>query len=248
MKKKQQNNNVTLFNKLSTFEGQPLEINVNAEGFNSSYHAFRTVTSRIRNIKNENYRAVYLTASDFGGLTINFDKGKKLQLIVDLEFYYVYGFLIGNDVFGFNGEGASGLQKLGFDVTTISYGDGYTDIRNQSHKEGLPDVTTMKVRLNTLIGSMTNLIDPKISFDKKSNDILVTFWSLIEGIRFAKISNTIEDLLVNHPVSAVYNDFYDLAVKWAKLSVAAAEEGSLNPDIAVYELHRIHRHSGELKS
>ena len=30
------------------------------------------------------------------------------------------------------------------------------------------------------------------------------------------------------------------------LWVAAAEKGVLNPDIAVYELHRIHRHSGEI--
>ena len=93
---------------------------------------------------------------------------------------------------------------------------------------------------------MTNLINPDISFDLKSNDILVTFWSLIEGIRFSKISDTINTLIQNQSVDQVYDTFYSLAVIWAKLSVAAAEKGVLNPDIAVYELHRIHRHSGEM--
>ena len=245
MAKSVTSNNVSLFQSLSTFKGQKLQLSLD-EKFSSNYYAFRGVTSRDRVINNQTYRAVYLSESDFGGLTISFDGNKQLQLIINLEFYYVYGFLIGETVFGFQGEGVEGLEKLGFDVTPISYGDGYSDIRAQSRKENLPDVTTMKVRLSTLIDSMTNLINPDISFDQKSNDILVTFWSLIEGIRFAKISNTIEDLLQDHPVDMVYDTFYSLAVIWAKLSVAAAEKGVLNPDIAVYELHRIHRHSGEL--
>ena len=158
----------------------------------------------------------------------------------------MYGFLIEDTVYGFQGEAIEGLKKLGFEVTPISYGDGYTAIRQQSEKEHLPDVTTMQVQLSTLLTSMENIINPDISFDKKSNDILVTFWSLIEGIRFAKISNTIGDLLKGNTTTSVYDEFYKLAVIWAKLSVAAAEKGVLNPDIAVYELHRIHRHSGEI--
>jgi hypothetical protein len=239
--------NTSIFNTLATLQGEKLEICLDTN-FSASLHIFRSLTSRIRYVNNEAYPVVYLSASDFGGLTITFGDNKKLQLIVNLEFYYVYGFLIGNDVYGFQGEGIDGLEKLGFTVTPISYGDGYSAIRQQSHKEGLPDVTTMKVRLSTLLTSMENILNPAISFDQKSNDILITFWSLIEGIRFAKISNTIEDLLENQPVNDVYDDFYKLAVIWAKLSVTAADKGVLNPDIAVYELHRIHRHSGELKS
>ncbi|WP_299683549.1 ribosome-inactivating family protein [uncultured Dokdonia sp.] len=239
--------NTDIFKSISTLHGETLEIQLN-ENFQCSLDGFRKATSRIRYINNEAYPAIYLLASDFGGLTITFGDNKKLQLIINLEFYYVYGFLIGNDVYGFQGEGISGLEKLGFDVTPISYGDGYSDIRRQSQKEHLPDVTTMNVRLSTLLTSMENIINPDISFDQKSNDILVTFWSLVEGIRFAKISNTIEDLIENQPVSAIYDDFYKLAVIWAKLSVTAADKGVLNPDIAVYELHRIHRHTGELKS
>ncbi len=247
MMAKAKSDNSAIFNKIATFQGQKLEINLD-NSFNTSLDSFRKVTSRIRNINNQNYRAVYLSESDFGGLTINFGKGKKLQLIINLEFYYVFGFLINDEVYGFQGEGITGLEKIGFKVTPISYGDGYSDIRAQSDKEHLPDITTKKVRLSTLLNSMNNLIDPNISFDLKSNDILVTFWSLVEGIRFAKISNTIEDLLEGQTTSVVYDEFYSLAVIWAKLSVAAAEKGVLNPDIAVYELHRIHRHSGEIIS
>lgn len=239
--------NIDIFKGISTLHGEVLEIRLDND-FQFSLDGFRKATSRIRYINNEAYPAVYLSENDFGGLTITFGDNKKLQLIVNLEFYYVYGFLIGNDVYGFQGEGMTALEKLGFNVTPISYGDGYSDIRRQSQKEHLPDVTTMKVRLSTLLTSMENIINPTISFDQKSNDILVTFWSLIEGIRFAKISNTIGDLLENQPVTAIYDDFYKLAVIWAKLSVAAADKGVLNPDIAVYELHRIHRHTGELKS
>jgi len=239
--------NTSIFKTLSTLKGEQLEITLD-KNFSTSLQRFRSATSRIRRIKNEAYPAVYLTASDFGGLTITFGNQKKLQLIINLEFYYIYGFLLGDDVFGLQGEGIEGLEKLGFTVTPISYGDGYSAIRYQSQQKGLPDVTTMKVRLSTLLTSMENLINPAISFDLKSNDILITFWSLIEGIRFAKIANTIEDLLEKQPVNSVYDDFYKLAVIWAKLSVAAADQGVLNPDIAVYELHRIHRHSGELKS
>jgi len=36
-------------------------------------------------------------------------------------------------------------------------------------------------------------------------------------------------------------------IRFAKLSLAAATDGVLNPDIAVYELHRMHRHTGELR-
>ncbi len=245
--RKSTNPNTALFKKLSNFQGQSLEINLNSD-FDASMDAFRSVTSRMRRINGQNYPAVYLTDSDYGGLTFNFGRGRKLQLIMNLEFYYVYGFLIGTKVYGFQGEATAGLESLGFTVTPISYGDSYTDIQEQSVKEGLPDVKTKKVRLSTLLQSMSNIINPSISFDLKSNDILVTFWSLIEGIRFAKISNTIEDLLVEHPVNAIYDEFYKLAENWANLSVDAANKGVLNPAIAVYELHRIHRHTGEQKS
>lgn len=239
--------NKAIFNKIATFQNHKLELALD-ETYGNSLDVFRKLTSRIRRINREDYRAVYLSSSNFGGLTIKFGKNKKLQLIINLEFYYVFGFLIGNKVYGFQGEGVEGLEKLGFKVTPISYGDGYSDIMAQSKREDLPDVKTKKVRLSTLIHNMHTLINPKISFDLKSNAILITFWSLIEGIRFAKISNTVEDLIGHDPATAVYDDFYKLAIVWAELSVAAASKGILNPDIAVYELHRIHRHSGELKS
>ena len=229
------NNNSSIFEGLSTFEGQKLELNLD-ESFDASYDAFRKVTTEIRTINDTDYRAVYLQDTDYGGLTINFENGQKLQLIMNLEFYYVYGFLIGEEVHGFAGEGAEGLRGLGFDVIDIPYEDGYTQIRAQSTKEGLPDVTTKRVKLSLLYESMTNINNPDISFELKSNDILITFWSLVEGIRFAWISNIIDDLINDKPTTAIYDDFYKLAVNWKNLSVAAADKSAYNPVLAVYEL------------
>jgi hypothetical protein len=231
----QTNNNSSTFKKLSTFEGQELEINLD-ESFDASYDAFRKATSKIRKINDTDYRAVYLPSTTYGGLTINFENGQKLQLIMNLEFYYVYGFLIGDTAYGFEGEGAIGLKSQGFDVTLIPYGDSYTDIRAQSTAEGFPDVSTKRVKLSLLYKSMENIINPDISFKLKSNDILVTFWSLVEGIRFSRISNTIDDLLNNHPTTDIYDNFYQLAENWKNLSVAAADKSTYNPVLAVYEL------------
>ena len=231
----QSTTNKSLFESLSTFGNQKLELKLDAD-FDSSYDAFRKVTSKVRKINNMNYIATYLPSTAYGGLTIHFGKNKKLQLIVNLEFYYVYGFFIGDAVYAFQGEATEGLKGLGFDVTGIPYEDGYTDIRNQSTKMGLPDVTTKRVKLSLLYQSMENLINPAISFELKSNDILVTFWSLVEGIRFAEISNTIDDTLNEQPTSLIYNDFYYLAKNWKNLSVAAADRRVYNPVLAVYEL------------
>ena len=65
------------------------------------------------------------------------------------------------------------------------------------------------------------------------------FWSLIEGIRFAFISKSVDDQINGDGTNDTYQSYYDLAEKWADLSVAAAQKGELDPAIAVYELHRI---------
>lgn len=236
------NNNKSIFESLNTFNGQQLELNLDAS-FDTSNDAFRKATSEIKTIYDQMYRATYLPETAYGGLIINFGKGQKLQLIMNLEFYYVYGFLIGDTVHGFEGEAAEGLKSLGFTIVPIPYGDGYSDIREQSTKEGLPDVTTKRVKLSLLHQSMENIINPAISFELKSNDILVTFWSLVEGIRFAWISNIIDDLLNSESTTAIYNDFYHLAQNWKNLSVAAADSRAHNPVLAVYELDSLDTNS-----
>ena len=67
----------------------------------------------------------------------------------------------------------------------------------------------------------------------------MVFWSLIEGIRFAEISNAINNTINGSGTSLTYADFYHLADDWADRSVDAAHKGKLDPRIAVYELHRI---------
>ena len=165
----------------------------------------------------------------------------QLRLIVNLQFYYVYGFyLVNAKVYAFKGSSKKELTKFGFDCDTIPYGDGYYDIKAEIGETVFNELLNTEVSLTQLISALDQLGNFNIPFSDKAKSILVVFWSLVEGIRFAGISNVILGLLKGYPnKSTSYQSFYDLAEVWSELCVKAADDKTLNPDIAVYDLDRI---------
>lgn len=240
-------NNQNIFNKISTLKGTKLVIELN-ENFEQSLETFRNITSQTNTYSGEPYREVYLTDNDYGGLTVQYGDNKSLKLLVNLEFYYVYGFMIGNKVYGFGGtrnggqgEGYDGLTKLGFDVTRIPYGDAYYEISAGLTKEQFLDLKKETPSLDTITKNLDLINDDKIGFEDKNKAILITLWSLIEGVRFSTISGTVKQLIEGKSTDRIFNDFFNLAEVWARFSVAAAKYGVYNPSIAVYELHKLHK-------
>lgn len=232
--------NKALFNSISKRDGFELEINLGAT-FQSSIDAFRKVTSRPRIINGISYTSVYLTKNEFGGLRIRYDKGKELCLIVNLEFYYVYGFFLDDSkVYAFDGEGDKALKKLGFETETIPYGDGYYDIKKMMGDDEFYNLLHTKIEFAQITSALNQITDTTIPFTKKAESILIVFWSIIEGIRFASISNVVSNLIQANTNDYIYDYFYELAEIWAKLSVIAVYDKKNNPDIGVYDLHRIH--------
>ena len=187
------------------------------------------------------YPVVYLSDTDYGGLTITYNSNEKIHLIVNLQFYYVYGFYYENgDVYAFQGESEQGLTDLGFDCITIPYGDGYYDIKKVLGDDKFDDLLNTEVTLYEIFSSLNSIGDTVIPFTEKSRALLVTLWTMAEGIRFEAISDVIRDLLDQEYEDAKFSKFYDLAEIWSELCVKAADAKTLNPDIAVYDLDRIH--------
>ena len=211
------------------------------DNFESSLKKFRNLTSRIRTINKINYPAVYLSDADYGGLQIKYGSGSQLSLIVNLEFYYVYGFFLDDEkVYAFKGEAEEALSKFGFSTETIPYGDGYFDIKNELSEEEFYALLNTNVELNQIISGLDQLADTSIAFEKKAKSVLTVFWSLVEGIRFDGISNVVWNLIQNQPnVNVQYCIFYDLAEVWSDLCVKAVKVKIKNPSIAVYDLDRI---------
>ncbi|MBV1924834.1 MAG: hypothetical protein KUG68_12490 [Flavobacteriaceae bacterium] len=231
--------NTSLFDSISTINGVKLEITLD-ENFKKSLNSFRGLTSEPRILNGITYPSVYLTDSDYGGLTIQFGKGQELRLIMNLEYYYVYGFFLDDSkVYAFSGEGVEALDALGFETETIPYGDSYTDIKGQLTTDEFYALTDGVVEFSQIINALTEITDTSIPFSKKPTSILIAFWSLVEGIRFEAISDVVDNLIQDKPNDYVYNYFYYLAEIWAKLCVIAAYEKNLNPEVAVYDLHQI---------
>ncbi len=235
--------NNTLFNSISTKGG--VELIIDLDNYQQSLDSFRNATSKIRSLNGIDYRVVYLEKTDFAGLTIKFGQAKELKLIINLQYYYVYGFLLDDGkVYAYTDDDPQddcykALTDLGFSCEKIPYGDAYYDISNSIGYEALNKLKQTKVSYQLLINALSELADANIPFSKKNESILIAFWSLVEGIRFAGISNVVSDLTKGQQPDFIYDYFYELAEIWAKLSLITAYEKTLNPDIAVYDLNRI---------
>lgn len=231
--------NTTLFNSMATRNGVKLAITLD-ENFKDSLGTFRGLTSKPRTLNGISYPSVYLTDSDYGGLTILYGNGLEMRLIVNLEFYYVYGFFLDDSkVYAFTGEANDALTSLGFETEVIPYGDGYYDIKAVLTTDEFYALTDTVIEFSQITDALTQIIDTSIPFTDKATSILIAFWSLVEGIRFEAISDVVDDVIQNKPNDYVYNYFYYLAEIWAKLCVIAAYKKNMNPEIAVYDLHQI---------
>ncbi|MFT5779155.1 MAG: hypothetical protein ACI837_002112 [Crocinitomicaceae bacterium] len=232
--------NQTLFDSIATRDNVKLVVSLDSD-FHKSLNAFRSATSKTRTLNDIIYPVVYLPDTDYGGLTIQFDNGKEIRLIVNLQYYYVYGFFLDDSkVYAFSGEGVEALDGLGFETTTIPFGDGYYDIKAELTTAELNTLLHKKVELSQITGALTQIIDTSISFKEKPESILIAFWSLVEGIRFAAISNVVGDLVGGKSTDHIYDYFYGLAEIWSKLCMTAYYDKELNPHIAVYDLNRVH--------
>lgn len=235
--------NNTLFNSISTWKD--IELVIDLDNYQESLDSFRKATSKIRTLNSIDYRVVYLEKKDFAGLTIKYDQGKELKLIINLQYYYVYGFLLNDGkVYAYTDDNPQddcykALTDLGFSCKKIPYGDAYYDISDPIGYDIFNKLKQTKVSHQLLINALNELADANIPFYKKNESILIVFWSLIEGIRFAGISNIVSDLIQGQHPDFIYDYFYELAEIWAKLSLITAYEKTLNPDIAVYDLNRI---------
>ncbi len=230
--------NSALFNRISKIKGHSLYLSLD-ENFKSEINSFRKLTSRIRRLNDIDYPVVYLSCNDYGGLTISHGN-TKLRLIVNLQFYYVFGFYLDDGkVYAFSGSSEGELTNFGFDCETIPYRDGYHDIRAVIGETGFNELLATEVSLAQLIPALDQLANFNIPFSDKARSILIVFWSLVEGIRFAGISHVILDLQQNYPNKTTYQSFYNLAEVWTELCEKAADDKTLNPDIAVYHLDHI---------
>lgn len=77
------------------------------------------------------------------------------------------------------------------------------------------------VELSLIIAALNQLSDTSIDLKDKAGAILVAFWFLVEGIRFAVISNVVSSLIQDNPRDYIYDYFYELAEIWARVSLIA---------------------------
>ena len=118
-----------------------------------------------------------------------FDDDKTLSLIVNLEFYYVYGFYYDGTVHAYKGEAFSALTNHGFECTEIPFGDSYPDIEANLSAQVIAKLKRTIATKDKLMASLATVANEGVLFTDKCEEILVVFWSLIEGIRFQKISS-----------------------------------------------------------
>lgn len=213
-------------------------LNLTKDQFLDDYTAFRTATTQNFRYKNHNYLAVYMNNDQYAYLNVLSNKN-QLSLIVNLQFYYVYGFNIDNQYFAFEGEAFNSLKKAGFTIleaNKIPYGDAYNQIGTS---EQINSVCQESVSLITLQNSISRIVDMTIEWTDKNEDLLRVFWCLIEGIRFNEISNIVDELIAENPFNITFGYFYYMAERWAELSVGAAYSSKMDNSIAVYELHSL---------
>ena len=218
------------------------DLNLEQDQFLQDYTTFRTATSQNFTYNKNNYPAVYLDSDQYAYLNIYSNKS-QLTLIVNLEFYYVYGFKIDNQYFAYEGEAFDSLNQAGFTIpeaNKIPYGDAYYQIGTY---EQIDSVCQESVSLEALQNSIDQVVDLTIKWTDKNEDLLRVFWCLVEGIRFSEISNIVHELIAGDPYNTTFAYFYYMAERWAELSVGAAYSSKVDKSIAVYELHRLQPYS-----
>jgi hypothetical protein len=214
------------------------DFHLNTAQFLDDYTTFRNATSQIFKYNDTDYPAVYLDSSDYAYITIYSDAA-PLTLIINLEYYYVYGFQIDDQIFAYEGEAYADLTKAGFTIpksNIIPYGDAYYEIGTDAQ---IDSVCQESVILEALQNAIANVVNLNIAWTDKNEDLLRVFWCLVEGIHFQEISSIVYDLIQNKPYNVTFAYFYYMAERWAELSVGAAYSGKIDNSIAVYELHRL---------
>lgn len=214
------------------------DLNLNQGQFLDDYQSFRDATSQNFSYNGNDYPAVYLDGDQYAYVNI-YSASDPLTLIVNLEFYYVYGFVIDNQYFAYKGEAYDSLTAAGFYIpedNIIPYGDAYYEIGTTAQIDA---VCQENVSLNTLQAAISNIVDLSIAWTDKNEDLLRLFWCLVEGVRFAGISSVINTLLEGKPYNTTFAYFYYMAERWAEISVGAAYSGKVDKSVAVYELHRL---------
>ena len=203
-----------------------------------NYTTFREATSQNFNYNGNDYPAVYMDSKEYAYLNI-YSEANLLTLIVNLEFYYVYGFKIDDQYFAYEGEAFDSLNQDGFTIpeaNKIPYGDAYYEIGSD---EQIDSVRQESVSLESLQNSISRVVDLSIKWTDKNEDLLRVFWCLVEGVRFSEISNIVNELIAGNPYNITYSYFYYMAERLAELSIGAAYSGKVDKSIAVYELHRL---------
>lgn len=217
-------------------------LTLDSEHFLTDYATFREATSQNFSYKGNDYPAVYKTSDDYAYLTI-YSGQDELTLIVNLEFYYVYGFRIADAYYAYEGEAYDALTAAGWDIpeaNKIPYGDAYYQIATY---EQIDAVCQETVTLDALQNSIHRVVDTSIAWTDKNEDLLRVFWCLVEGVRFSEISYCVNKLISGENYNTTFAYFYYMAERWAELSVGAAYSGKMDKSIAVYELHRLEPYS-----
>ena len=214
------------------------DLTLESSQFLNDYTTFRDDTSQTFKYNDSDYPAVYLSSDDYAYLNIHSD-GTDLTLIVNLQYYYVYGFIIDGQYFAYQGEAYDALTSAGFTIpeaNIIPYGDAYYDIGTD---EQIDAVCQENVSLEVLQQAIDNVADLSIAWTDKNEDLLRMFWCLVEGIRFSEISYVVNQLVSGDSYNVTFSYFYYMAERWAKLSYGNAYEGKGDSSIAVYELNRL---------
>ena len=214
------------------------DLNLKTDQFLADYKTFREATSQNFCYNDKDYPAVYMDSDQYAYLNI-YVNNSLLTLIVNLQYYYVYGFKIDGQYFAYEGDTFCYLNEAGFDIpeaNKIPYGDAYYQIGTEAQ---IDSVCQESVSLDALQKSIENVADLSLAWTDKNEDLLRVFWCLVEGIRFSGISNIVNRLIAGTSYNVTFAYFYYMAERWAKLSVGAAYSGKADDSIAVYELHRL---------
>lgn len=214
------------------------DLKLEKDQFLSDYTTFREATSQNFEYNKNNYPSVYMKSDQYAYLNIYSGKD-LLTLIVNLEFYYVYGFKIDDQYYAYEGEAFESLNADGFTIpedNKIPYGDAYYQIGTY---EQIDSVCQESVTLEALQNSISQVVDMSVAWTDKNEDLLRVFWCLVEGIRFSEISYVVNQLIEGNPYNVTFAYFYYMAERWAELSVGAAYSSKVDKSIAVYELHRL---------
>jgi len=213
------------------------ELNLDSN-LTSCYEEFRADTSKIFSYAESNYPVVYLSITEFAKVTIKYYRESKMTLIVNLQDYYVFGFIINDKCYAFKGVDKN-LREAGFKVDeVIPYGDAYYEIGKGGIEEKVCNET---VTFKDIVSSIDYIIDMNHSWEDKKEYLLRVFWTLVEGVRFNGISDVVQGLINGKPLSVTYRYFFFMAERWEKISVGNAYLGDLDKSIAVYDLRPLEK-------